>query len=208
MAPEGQSIIRFWEQLCRLTVRGDALADQLDLLDLTLRPVDDTTSRIQALTARTVEVGEARAAAALPGAPGGPPEDIVGSPPGQAPPDVVKHPGNKLSVVLEVDAANPGLLEQACTEQGGNHGFLDLLVARLRTESIRWGYACVRTDCSRTRDDQVTYYAGLDTGTPPSPNTNFYNFDVIANVCASPAPQWTDKSSPGVGSSAQWKYPR
>jgi len=65
LAPEGQSIIRFWEQLCRLSVRGDALVDQLALLDLTLRPLEGTAVSLRALTARSVVVNAALDAAVV-----------------------------------------------------------------------------------------------------------------------------------------------
>ena len=210
-------MLRAFEQLCALDTAADAL--ELDLaslqvgtrIDTLLRNINRHRDEHLRVALRTDEV----LGAPRPSPPGGTPgggrtpiprgDDPTG---GTQPPAVVRKPDSRLDLVLQAHGRFPVSTACAPPEGNGSFNFLNELVRLLKQESSRWGFGCNRTNCSETRTDQVLYYAGLPMP-PPSPNDNFWNFDIIRGVCGpEPAPQWTDKSSPGNGTSTRWKANR
>ncbi len=215
--PEGRTLLRAFERLCLLETDVEGLT--LDLATLQtgieveaakalpsgrlVQVNTDLQQRASGLVGGLLNLSGVSGKAPAPGKPGAPGGG------GLFPPDVVKQPSNHLALVQAVNAIHP--VSNACAppEGNGSFAFLNEVVRRLRLESIRWGFGCVRDNCSETRTDQVLYYAGLDMGQPPSPNDIFYNFDIIGKVCgASPTPQWDLKTIPGLGTSTHWKHPR
>jgi hypothetical protein len=216
--PAGQSLLRAFERLCALESRVTRLGADLDPVPL--------QTRVAALQRELIKIDDrtTRALQAV-GAPGERPEvdgdipggggKLPGDPPDQTPPNVVPNPGSRLSVVLAVNAANPGLINQSCLAQGGNFGFLDAVITELRKESVRWGYLCRRTDCSQSREDALGYYAGNDLSQAQQSPVH-YAFDIIRNHCPTATsgpeePQWNDVTGAGGAIQNQvnrWKYPR
>lgn len=222
--PEGQSLLRAFERLC--DIETDTEAIELDLASLAVG------SRITALTlnvdrnrdeAMRVNIrADEVSAAPRPSPPGGSEGGGGGARPrppnpGNDPPSgaVVANPGNHLSVVQAVAAANPTDFVNSCLAAGGNFNFLDALIAELRKESERWGFLCRATDCSRSREDAIGYFAGLESP-PVQQSATHYAFDVIGNHCptatSGPAtPQWADVTGAGGPINDQfnrWKFPR
>lgn len=217
--PEGQSMLRAFERLCEIETDTDAI--ELDLASLAVgsrltvlqRNIDRNRDEAMRINIRSDGVR----AAPRPSPPGGtgggggavPRDPDAGEgDPGTGPPAAVRHPGNHLDVVLAAHALFPVSTACAPPEGNGSFAFLNEVVRRLKLQSSRWGFGCVRSNCSETRTDQVLYYAGIPMP-PPSPNDFFYNFDIIGSVCGTnPTPQWTDKSAPGRGTSTRWKANR
>jgi len=215
--PEGQSSLRAFERLCQIetdieTAEIEIASIQVGSRITTLKQnIDRNRDEQMRVAIRTDGVRAAPRPSPPGGTPGGgrtpiPREDPPG--PGTPLPGVVEQPSNHLALVQAVDQIFP--VENACAppEGNGSFDFLNEVVRRLKLESSRWGFGCNRTNCSETRTDQVLYYAGLPMP-PPSPNDNFYNFDIVGSICGTnPKPQWDLKTTPGNGTSTRWKANR
>lgn len=94
------------------------------------------------------------------------------------------------AIVQEVHDANPGLIEQSCQDTGGNWGFMDAVVDRLRQDDARWGYNWKRGVVGDASQDVVDYHWGDD---PREGSTNVYIVDIIGGHCGpNPQPAWID----------------
>ena len=97
---------------------------------------------------------------------------------------------NMLSVVQQVAAARPDLLQNSCQEHGGTWGFMDLLVDTLRTYDTRWGYNWKRGNVGDPSLDIVDYHWGAG---PDEGSTQVYIVDILGGHCGSnPSPTWND----------------
>ena len=113
-----------------------------------------------------------------------------GRTPDPAPGQRLGLPGYGASVVQQVAAARPDLLRSSCQDEGGNWGFMDLVVDTLRTYDTRWGYNWKRGNVGDPSKDVIDYHygAGRDEG-----STEVYLIDIISQHCTSSAgPAWID----------------
>jgi hypothetical protein len=113
-----------------------------------------------------------------------------GRTPDPAPGQRLPLPSYGASVVQQVAAARPDLLRQSCQDEGGNWGFMDLVVDTLRTYDTRWGYNWKRGNVGDPSKDVIDYHygAGRDEG-----STEVYLIDIISQHCTSnAAPAWID----------------
>ena len=95
-----------------------------------------------------------------------------------------------LSVVQQVAAARPDLVQNSCQEHGGTWGFMDLLVDTLRTYDTRWGYNWKRGNVGDPSLDIVDYHWGAG---PDEGSTQVYIVDILGGHCGSnPSPTWND----------------
>ncbi len=90
-----------------------------------------------------------------------------------------------------------------------DHRFLDLVVNELHRIDDRFGYNCVRGDCSRISADALAYYRG---GGTPNNSEDVIIIDFLRGVAGRnlPEPAWTDVTNETCekGSIGRWKYPR
>ncbi len=218
--PEGQSMLRAFERLCAIETGTEVIARDLASLTVGTRITDlvQTINRNRDEAMRVNIRVDQVVAAPRPSPPGGTPGGGAKprpTDPGPGPEDpdnqaLVRKPDSPLSVVLAVDAAFPGLINQSCVENGGNNDFLDEVIRRLRLDSERWGYLCVRLDCTDNRGDQVGYFSGLESP-PVQQSHKYYNWDIIANHCSAgnQQPQALDRSRTDMDDNINlWKFPK
>jgi hypothetical protein len=99
---------------------------------------------------------------------------------------------NMSHVVHTLADERPDLLADSCLADGGNWGFLDLLVDRLRETDERWGYNWKRGVVGDPSQDVVDYHHG--TGEAEG-SSEVYIIDVIVGHCGeAPAPGWMDQT--------------
>jgi|GEM_PF-1428852 len=109
-------------------------------------------------------------------------------PPGQRLP----FPGWGAGVVEQLAAERPDLLNQSCTEHGGNNRFMFEVVRRLRARDNRFGLNWKRGNRGDLSQDIVDYNfsADSDEGT-----TNVYIIDIIGGHCGPrPSAAWIDQT--------------
>ena len=84
---------------------------------------------------------------------------------------------NRSDVVDAITASHPKALQDSdCANgfQNSNWEFVDRVVKTLHDENPKWGYNCVRGNCSDLSEDALAYYCG-----DGQPNSNSINVAII-----------------------------
>jgi hypothetical protein len=111
--------------------------------------------------------------------------------PDPAPGEVLPLP-DMAYIVQEIHDENPGLIEQTCQDEGGNWGFMDAVVDRLREHDTRWGYNWKRGEVGNPSQDAIDYHYGAG---PDEDSTDVYIIDMIGGHCGpTPSPAWIDQT--------------
>lgn len=128
-------------------------------------------------------------------------------PPGPRTPDpaagtLLPIPGYGLSVVTQLAAARPDLVNTSCKQTGGNNRFMFEVVKELRKRDTRWGLNWKRGNFGDLSQDIVAYNRGpaTDEGATTGPTTATFNisiFDMIVGHCGpQPGPFFADVTGP------------
>jgi len=132
--------------------------------------------------------------------------------PDPAPGTLLAVPSYGRTVVNDIAAARPDLVNASCREFGGNNRFLFEVVRELRKRDNRWGLNWKRGNAGDMSQDIVAYNRsaladeGASTG-PSASNFNINIVDMIGGHCGPrPGPNWEDVTDLTVqrGARAVW----